>query len=788
MVIGSSLQEKLLCRGQSHRCVISAFARNSLIFPRQIKQIKKRDGRIVDFDQSRITNAVYKAMQAADEGNLQQDPVRVSDKVVQELLKRFPADHIPNVEEIQDVVEETLILMDFPKTAKAYILYRSERAKVREKTKLIPERVKQLAAESKKYFRNELAEFIYYRTYSRWIEEEGRRETWIETVQRYIDFMKENLGKSLSEDEYEELRQAILKQEVMPSMRLMWSAGKAARATNVSVYNCSYIAPSNLRDFSEIMYLLMCGTGVGFSVESQTAQQLPIVKRQTGKKLKTHVIEDSKEGWGDALYLGLKTWYEGKDITFDYSKLRPAGARLHTMGGRSSGPEPLRGLLDFTRERILARQGRRLSNLDVYDIICKIGELVVMGGVRRSALISLSDLDDPEMRDAKKGQFYLTQPQRQMANNSAVYNEKPSAQEFMEEWLALAKSGSGERGIFNRGSLKTQLPERRWKTFEKYWQTAGTNPCGEIILRSKSFCNLTEVVCRPEDTQESLFKKIRLATILGTYQSTLTDFPYISKEWKQNCEEERLLGVSLTGQWDCPEVQRPETLRKLRERAIEVNAEYAKRFGINPSMAITCVKPSGTVSVLVDSSSGMHPRHAPYYIRRVRISATDPLFHMLRDQKFPYHPEVGQLEQSATTYVLEFPVAAPARSKFRNDLRALDQLEHWKLVKQNYTEHNPSVTVSVGEDEWIAVANWLYENWEILGGLSFLPRFEHVYKLAPYEDIDQKKYEELTAKLPKIDFSHIVAYEQEDETSGAKELACVAGVCEVDSDGGMPKT
>lgn len=757
-----------------------------MIFDHHFKQIKKRDGRIVEFDQTRITNAVYKAMQASGEGNLEQDPVRISDRVVRELAKRFPADHIPHVEEIQDIVEEMLILMDFPKTAKAYILYRAERAKVREKAKLIPDRVKELVQESKKYFRNELAEFIYYRTYSRWIEEEQRRETWIETVQRYIDFMKENLGKALTDEEYVELQQAILRQEVMPSMRLMWSAGKAARTTNVSAYNCSFIAPKELRDFSEIMYLLMCGTGVGFSVESQTAQQLPIIKRQTGKLLPTHVIEDSKEGWGNALYLGMKTWYAGNDVKFDYSKLRPAGARLHTMGGRSSGPAPLRALLDFARERILARQGRRLTNLDIHDIICKIGELVVMGGVRRSALLSLSDLDDLEMRDAKKGQFYLTQPQRSMANNSAAYNTKPSAQEFMEEWLALAKSGSGERGIFNRGGLRYQLPERRWKTFEKYWQTAGTNPCGEIILRSREFCNLTEVVCRPEDTEESLLKKIRFATILGTYQSTLTNFPYISKEWKQNCEEERLLGVSLTGQWDCPEVRKPEVLRKLRERAIEVNREYAKRFGINPSTSITCVKPSGTVSVLVDSASGMHPRHAPFYIRRVRISATDPLFQMLRDQKIPYHPEVGQLEQSATTYVLEFPVKAPPGSVFRNDITALDLLEYWKLVKQNYTEHNPSVTISIGEEEWIQVANWLYQNWDILGGLSFLPRFEHVYKLAPYEDIDERHYETAMAKFPKIDFSHIVAYEREDETTGAKELACVGGVCEADSDGGAP--
>ncbi len=750
----------------------------------KIKEIRKREGNIVPFDQNRITNAISKAMQAAGEGNLSRDPLRISDRVVKKLEKRYPPPHIPQVEGTQDLVEETLILRDFPKTAKAYILYRQARAEVREKKKLIPERVQGLVRKSRKYFRNELAEFIYYRTYSRWIEEEGRRETWIETVNRYVDFMRENLGKKLRDNEYQEIKEAILNHQVMPSMRLLWAAGKAARASNVSVYNCSFIAPSEFRDFAEIIYLLMCGTGVGFSVESQTVQQLPIVKRQTGQVLPAHVILDSKEGWGDALTIGLKAWYNGKDIIFDYSKIRPAGSKLKTMGGRSSGPGALKSLLDFVRSKVLSRQGKRLSNLDVHDIICKIGEIVVMGGVRRSALISLSDLDDEDMRGAKAGQFYVTDPQRSMANNSAVYNEKPSAIQFLEEWLALAKSGTGERGIFNRGGLKHQLPERRWKTFKKYWATAGTNPCGEIILRSKQFCNLTEVVARPEDTEESLLKKIEIATLLGTYQSTLTNFSYLSKEWKQNCEEERLLGISITGQWDCPAARSAETLRKLRERSLEINREYAKKFGISESTCITCVKPSGTLSQLVDAASGMHPRHSPFYIRRVRISANDPLFQMLKEQKFPYHPEVGQLEDSATTFVLEFPVKSPERAVFRNDLTALDQLRHWKMVKENFTEHNPSVTVSVGENEWIQATYWLYDNWNILGGLSFIPRAEHVYRLAPYEEIDEEKYQELVEKLPKVDFAQIIVYEKEDETTGFKELACVGGVCEFDSEEG----
>lgn len=743
-----------------------------------INEVRKRDGRVVQFDKNRISNAIMRAMKASGEGDLSRDPFLVSDRVCKRLKEKYPRGGVPSIEAIQDVVEESLILLDFPKTAKAYILYRNERAQIREKRKSVPEHVQKLAEESKKYFRNSLSEFIYYRTYSRWIEEEERRETWIETIDRYMRFMRENLGERLSESEYNGIRDAILKQEVMPSMRLLWSAGPAARKTNVSAYNCSFIAPSRLEDFAEIMYLLMCGAGVGFSVESQTVQQLPIVERQTGEKLPAYIIEDSKEGWGNALTLGLKTWYGGRDIVFDYSKIRPAGSRLMTMGGQSSGPGPLRALLDFARAKILNRQGRRLSNIDVHDIICKIGEVVVMGGVRRSALISLSDLDDQEMRYAKTGQFYLREPQRAMANNSAVYNTKPTAAEFMAEWLALAQSGTGERGIFNRGSLHKQLPERRWKVFAKHHGISGTNPCGEIILRSKQFCNLSEVVAREEDTEQTLLKKTYIATILGTYQSTLTNFPYISEEWRKNCEEERLLGVSITGQWDSPAARNPATLKKMKEVAVRTNEKFAKRFGINPSTCITCVKPSGTVSQLVDAASGMHTRHSQYYIRRVRISATDPLFHMLKDQKFPYHAEVGQSESSASTYVLEFPVKAPDGA--RTNLTAIEQLRHWEMVKRNFTEHNPSVTITVGHHEWIEVANWLYGHWDILGGLSFLPKIDHAYQLAPYEEITEERYKELVSKMPAVDFSQIMVYEKEDSTTGARELACVGGVCEIE--------
>ncbi len=743
-------------------------------------QIKKRDGRVVAFDGGKITNAIAKAMQATGETTVRQDAEKVAEQVIAALTKRYSKDHIPTIEEIQDVVETELILMDYAKTAKAYILYRNERAQVREKKKEIPAHVRELAEKSKKYFRNQLAEFVYYRTYSKWIPEEGRRETWVETVGRYIDFMKENLGAKLTDKEYEEVRETILRQEAMPSMRLLQFAGTAVRTTNVAAYNCSFVAPQKLEDFAEIMYISMCGTGVGFSVESQNVQNLPQIKKQTGKKAAIHTIADSKEGWCDALTLGLKTWFEGKDIDFDYSEVRPAGARLKTMGGKSSGPDPLRSLLAFARAKILAKQGRRLSNIDVHDICCKIGEIVVAGGVRRSAMISLSDIDDTEMREAKQGQFYFTEPQRTMANNSAVYAEKPSSEAFLQEWLSLVESHTGERGIFNRGSLVHQLPERRKKALGEAINAIGTNPCGEVLLQPKEFCNLSEVVARAEDTEETLLRKIRIAAILGTYQSTLTNFPYLSKEWREHVEAERLLGVSVTGQWDSPVARDEAVLRKLRDRAIEVNKEYAKRFGVSPSMAVTCVKPSGTVSQTVDAASGLHPRHAQYYIRRVRISATDSLFQMMKDQKVPYFPEVGQSLSAATTYVLEFPVKAPEKAVFKNDLSAIDQLEHWKKVKVNYTEHNPSVTVSVGTDEWIGVANWVYENWDLVGGLSFLPREDHAYLLAPYEEITKERYEEMASKMPEIDFSQILLYEKSDETDAKQELACAGGVCEID--------
>ncbi|MDB5264791.1 MAG: oxygen-sensitive ribonucleoside-triphosphate reductase, ribonucleoside-diphosphate reductase alpha [Parcubacteria group bacterium] len=754
-----------------------------------IPQIEKRDGRLVPFSFEKLVGVVHKAMQAAGEGD-EDSATLVAHQVAGELA-RFAKKYknfLPTVEGIQDSVEKQLMLQDFTATAKAYILYRDKRNQMRSERIEIPAEVRALAEESKKYFKNNaLGEFVYLRSYAKWNPSEGRRETWVETVDRYVNFMRENLGNKLTAKEYAEVREAILKQEVMPSMRLMQFAGDAVRRCNVPGYNCSYIAPSKLGDFAEIMYISMQGTGVGYTVESANIQALPQITPQTGEKLPTHVVGDSKEGWCDALTLGLKTWYAGSDIEFDLSQIRPAGARLKVMGGKASGPEPLRSLLAFSRERIMSRQGRRLRNIDAHDIICKIGECVVAGGVRRSAMISLSDLDDDLVRDAKKGEFWNTNPQRSIANNSAVYNEKPTNEEFMDEWVALMKSGSGERGIFNRGMLIKQLPERRINFWEqtgyvkngKISGPAGTNPCGEIILKSKQFCNLTEVIARSTDTKESLVRKARLATILGTYQSTLTNFSYLSKEWTENCEAERLLGVSVTGQWDSKVARDAGTLNAMRLETIKINKKYSERFGINSSNAITCVKPSGTVSQTFDVASGMHPRHAPYYVRRIRISATDSLFKFMRDAGVPYFPEVGQSMDTANTYVMEFPVKAPDGAISKNDITALDQLEHWKVVKENFTEHNPSVTVSVGDDEWIKVANWVYENWEKVGGLSFLPRDNHVYRLAPYEPITKAEYETRMKNFPEIDYAKLMLYERVDETELKKELACVSGTCEI---------
>ena len=751
----------------------------------KIKSIRRRTGEVVSFDLERVARAILKAFEVTGEGG-ETESHEVAKRVFRNLLKlqaelvsaHKGAKFLPTVELIQDLVERELMKNNFTDTAKKYILYRNKRSELRAAFGPVPEAVRLAVEESSKYFSSPYSEYIFYQFYSRWVPELGRRETWIEAIDRYMAYMKENLGDKLTAKEYTDVREAILNQDICPSMRLLWSAGKACRQSNVWAYNCSYIAPTCPQDLGEIMYISMCGAGLGFAVEWENVQQFPQIKKQTKEKVLTHVVVDSKEGWANAFVSGLNAWFGGKDLKFDYSMIRPAGARLETAGGRASGPQPLMDLMEFARRKILSKQGRRLSNLDMHDIICQIGMIVVAGGVRRSALISLSELEDTEMRDAKKGQFYLTEGQRSMANNSAVYNSKPSAEEFLNEWTSLVKSKSGERGIFNRGGLEKQLPARRWEALIDVRQI-GMNPCGEIYLRSRQFCNLTSIVIRPKDTVETLKRKMELATLLGTYQSTLTNFGYLSKKWKENCEAERLLGVSLTGYYDNPIIRNDKVLDTLRLDSIETNKKYAKRFGINPSTAITCVKPHGNSGQLLGVGSGMHPWYAPYFIRRVRISHTDTLLQMARDQGVPCVPEVGQSPETATTFVLEFPVKAPAGAIFKDEVSALDLIKEWKRLKEHFVEHNPSATIYVGPDEWLAVGNFVYENWDVIGGLSFLPRSEHVYQLAPYEAITKEEYERRSKNIGKIDFSKLSHYEATDNTTGAKEFACVSGVCEI---------
>ena len=758
----------------------------------KIKSIRNREGEIIPFNLEKIVDAVNKAFIITHEG-VEKDAESVARKVFHKLIhikeEKKEAKFIPTVELIQDLVEAHLMDLGYHATAKSYILYRSKRAELRKEVGIVPSENKKVFDEASSYFVSSYEEFIFYRTYSKWQDTLGRRETWIETTDRFMAYMKKNLGKKFSEKDYIEVREGILKQDVCPSMRLLWSAGEACEKSNVWAYNCSFVAPSAWQDLGEIMYILMCGAGLGFSVESETVQKFPQIRRQTGKKLATHIVEDSKEGWADAFVLACRTWADGYDINFDYSRIRSAGARLKTAGGRASGPQPLIDLINFTRAKILARQAKRLTNIDLHDIICQIGLIVVAGGVRRSALISLSDIDDESMRKSKQGQFWIDNGQRSMANNSAVYAQKPSASEFLNEWIELIKSGTGERGIFNRGGLMTQLPKRRIDNWKKAGiiddqnvivGLPGSNPCGEITLRSKQFCNLTSIVVRPKDTVEDLKRKVRLSTILGTYQATLTHFGYLGKEWKENCEEEALLGVSITGYYDNKTVREAKVLSDLRLEAIKINKEYAKKFGINHATCITTVKPHGNSGQLLYVGSGMHPWYAKYFIRRVRIATNDPLFELIKDQGVPSKAEVGYSTANSSVAVLEFPIKAPDGAITRNEVSAIDLLEEWKKLKINYIEHNPSVTIYVGSDEWIKVANFVYENWDIVGGLSFLPRSEHVYQLAPYEEISKEEYEKRVKEIKHIDFSKLMYYEQEDNTIGAKEFACVSGVCSID--------
>ena len=621
--------------------------------------------------------------------------------------------------------------------------------------------------------------FIATSRYARWLDEKGRRENFGETVDRYMD----NVVAPLLTEEtdwttYEELREAILGLGVMPSMRSLMTAGPAATRDNTCMYNCSYLAVEDIRAFDETMYILLCGTGVGFSVERQSISKLPEVPDliESGT---TIIVEDSKEGWSKALRQLIALLYSGDIPKWDVSSVRPAGARLKVFGGRASGPAPLLDLFNFTVNTFKKATGRKLTSIECHDIMCKIGEVVVVGGVRRSAMISLSNLSDDHMRHAKSGSWYPNNPQRALANNSVAYTEKPDSLSFMKEWLALVESRSGERGIFNRQASKKQAARngRRDTDYE-----FGTNPCSEIILRPAQFCNLTECVVRATDTIETLSEKVRLATILGTIQSTFTKFPYLRKKWTTNTEEERLLGVSLTGIMDNPLMTLKnkgldKTLEHLKEVAVATNKEWSAKLGIPVSAAITCVKPSGTVSQLVDSASGIHARHSPYYIRTVRGDNKDPLTQFMKDQGIPNEPEKSKPDQ---TTVFSFPHKSPKGAVCTKDMTALEQLEMWMVYQRNWCEHKPSVTINVKDNEWLDVQAFVYKHLDEMSGVSFLPFDDHTYEQAPYTNVGKSDYTLLNSVMPKsIDWSKLSEYEKEDNTAGSQTLACSGDSCEI---------
>lgn len=618
-------------------------------------------------------------------------------------------------------------------------------------------------------------QYIHKSRYARYMDDEQRREEWEETINRYVSFFTER--NQIDDTVAEELYNAIFEQKVMPSMRCMMTAGAALKRDNVAAFNCSYLPIDSPRSFDELMYILMCGTGVGFSVERDYVNQLPVVADSFHDTKTTVVVSDSKVGWASAFRELISLLYAGKVPKCDLTKVRAAGARLKTFGGRASGPQPLADLFNFSVDLFKGAAGRKLTSLECHDLVCKIADIVVVGGVRRSALISLSNVTDNRMANAKNGEWYISNGQRALANNSAVYSEKPDFDTYSSEMKRLYDSKSGERGIFSRiAAQKVAARNERRDATPKF----GTNPCSEIILRPYQFCNLSEVIVRPDDTLQSLKEKVRLATILGTLQATLTDFRYLRNIWKRNTEEEALLGVSMTGIMDCKltngstgEEALGKLLDNLRTVAVETNRQWASALGINQSVAITCVKPSGTVSQLTDSASGIHPRFSDYYIRTVRADKKDPLATAMIEAGFPYEEDV----MNNSNWVFSFPQKAPDKAVTVESMGAMEQLRLWKTYQDHWCEHKPSMTCYYNDDNFFAVCQWIWENFDSVSGISFLPEAEHVYKQAPYQKIDKKTYQKLSKEMPK-QFEWDIE-EKEDNTEGAQTLACVAGVCEI---------
>ena len=735
--------------------------------------IVKRDGRVVPFDVELIERAIARCFASFD--RTPHTPVdelaRRAVNIVAAKARSVP----PTVEEVQDIVEMVLQAAGEFEAAKRYILYRAAHAAERGE-RPIPEAVRASFAESDQFFPTPLQKFQFFDKYSRFNYDLGRRETWVETVDRSVGFMHELAGDRLPSETYERIRRAILEMRAMPSMRLLAMAGPAARRNGIAIYNCSYQPVDSVDSFVEALVISMAGCGVGFSVESRYVENFPRVRRQTGAPPKQLIVEDSAEGWATALRYGLELWFDGGDVRFDLSQLRAAGAPLRTKGGRASGPEPLRAMLDFARSRILARQGSFLRPLDAHDIMCAVGNAAVSGGVRRTAMISLFDYDDDEMRLAKNGDFERDNSQRWNANNSAVWPTGGlTQQEFIHHFMEMADGGRGEPGIFNREAAIAMRPARRQEA------AFGTNPCGEIVLRNHEFCNLSAAVARHGDTFETLREKVEVATLIGTIQSLATNFPGLRPQWKRNAEEERLLGVDINGQLDSPIAQDAGVKARLRDIAIDVNRRTALALGINQSVAITCVKPSGNSSQFLDSSSGLHARWAPYYIRNVRVASHSPLFKVLRDAGVPMDPENGQTRENANTWVVHFPVKAPDGAITRHQRSAIQQCEYWLQNKLYWTEHNPSCTISYKPDEVLDLMKWVWEHRDQIGGLSFLPSFDANYAQMPYIEISKEEYERLAAAFPPIDFAKVTRHEESDLTSAAMELACVAGACEIET-------
>ncbi|KGE73964.1 ATP cone domain-containing protein [Spirochaeta lutea] len=732
-------------------------------------QVLKRDGRKELFDPSRIKNALDRCFLSIKQQS-QTSTEELTHQVVNVVAAKFD---LPTVEQVQDIVEMVLQAAGEYEAAKAYILYRAEHEKMR-KVRPVPPEVKTAFDESDVYFPTQIQKFQFYDKYSRFNYDLGRRETWLETVNRAVGYLKEISENKLSQKDYDRIQKAILEMKVMPSMRLLAMAGDPARRSNIAIYNCSYLPVDSIDSFVEALIISMNGCGVGYSVERHYIENMPRILRQTGKHRGSYVVQDTSEGWSDALRTGLETWFAGEDVDFDFSEVRPAGAPLKIKGGRASGPEPLRQMLNFARERVMARQGGFLTSLDAHDIMCAVGGAAVSGGVRRTAMISLFDYDDQEMRHCKDGDFWQKNAQRWNANNSAVWpNRELSQQEIAKFVLDMVTSGRGEPGIFNRRAAVENRPERR------AYAEFGTNPCGEIILRPFQFCNLTSAIARQDDTFESLKDKVEVATILGTIQSMATSFPGLRPQWKQNCEEERLLGVDLNGQLDSPVCQDPDVQSRLRYVAVETNRVYAQKLGINQSVAVTAVKPSGNSSQLLNSSSGLHARWAPHYIRNVRVGAHTPIFKVLQDEGVPMDPENGQTVENANTWVAHFPVKSPEHAITRNTRDAMKQCDYWLQNKIHYTEHNPSVTITYKSDEVIDIIKWIWDHQDKIGGMAFLPAVDAQYDQMPYVEITADEYQRLTKDFPHIDFSKIYRYEERDLTTAAQELACMAGQCDI---------